>query len=156
MNRTWNAYFYQPFKLFKLFKRVTWNTERRTCVSSQPFKLSNFQTLQTLQTRNTEHGTQNMCLFPTLQTLKLSNSSNTEHGTRNMEHGTRNSILSEFVKIFHFLLFKEFIDTTQVFTNLFIAYLVYFSHQSIQELTVVGYDDGCSVVGFDGIFQYFL
>jgi len=118
--------------------------------------LPTLQTLQTLQTGNMEHGTQNMCLFPTLQTLKLSNSSNTEHGTRNMEHGTRNSILSEFVKIFHFLLFKEFIDTTQVFTNLFIAYLVYFSHQSIQELTVVGYDDGCSVVGFDGIFQYFL
>ena len=126
--------------------------------------LPTLQTLQTLQTGNMEHGTQNMCLFPTLQTLKLSNSSNSsnaehgtrnaehvslpnpsnsqtfklfKHGTRNIEHGTRNSVLSQFIQIFHFLFIQEFIDTTQVFTNLFISYFVYLGNQAVQELTVM-------------------
>ena len=74
------------------------------------------------------------------QTLHTSNPSNIKlfkHGTRNIEHGTRNSVLSQFIQIFHFLFIQEFIDTTQVFTNLFISYFVYLGNQAVQELTVM-------------------
>ena len=62
------------------------------------------------------------------------------------------SLPFQFAKRIHFLLFKEFIDAAQMLGYPFVAELINFAHQPVQEVTVVAYEYQSAVEIHESLF----
>ena len=60
----------------------------------------------------------------------------------------------EFVKAFHLLFLQEIVYTSDMLFHYTTTKLIYLGYKSVQELTVVGYDNYRSIKLFDSLFQY--